>query len=68
MLEQSVQDLQNDLVKMRQASAQVMASTKQLEKRAEAAESSSQEWYVLFYSDCGRLHLISLSLSFALRR
>ncbi len=45
MLEQSVQDLQNDLVKMRQASAQVMASTKQLEKRAEAAETSSQEWY-----------------------
>merc|ERR1712032_269795 len=45
MLEQSVQDLQNDLVKMRQASAQVMASTKQLEKRAEQAETQSQEWY-----------------------
>merc|ERR1719324_1447703 len=45
MLEQSVQDLQNDLVKMRQASAQVMASTKQLEKRMEQAETSSQEWY-----------------------
>ncbi|UPR00867.1 PspA/IM30-like protein [Chloropicon primus] len=45
MLEQSVSDLQNDLVKMRQASAQVMASTKQLEKRMEQAETSSQEWY-----------------------
>merc|ERR1712087_340488 len=45
MLEQSVQDLQNDLVKMRQASAQVMASTKQLEKRAEQAETQSGEWY-----------------------
>ena len=42
MLEQSVQDLQNDLVKMRQASAQVMASTKQLEKRAEQADTQSQ--------------------------
>ena len=37
-----MQDLQNDLVKMRQASAQVMASTKQLEKRAEQAETQSQ--------------------------
>mmetsp|Transcript_2228 Transcript_2228/g.5176 ORF Transcript_2228/g.5176 Transcript_2228/m.5176 type:complete len:214 (+) Transcript_2228:424-1065(+) len=45
MLEQSVQDLGNDLVKMRQAAAQVMASTKQLEKRAEAADKSSAEWY-----------------------
>ena len=45
MLEQSVSDLQNALVKMRQASAQVMASTKQLEKRMEQAETSSQEWY-----------------------
>merc|ERR1719155_414294 len=36
MLEQSVSDLQNDLVK---------ASTKQLEKRMEQAETSSQEWY-----------------------
>merc|ERR1719316_1824052 len=45
MLEQSVADLQNDLIKMRQASAQVMASTKQLEKRMEQAETTSQEWY-----------------------
>lgn len=45
MLEQTVTDLQGDLVKMRQAAAQVMASTKQLEKRVESANTQSAEWY-----------------------
>jgi len=38
-------DMQNDLIKMRQATAQVIASQKQLEKKYEAAQQASDDWY-----------------------
>jgi phage shock protein A len=37
--------MQNDLIKMRQATAQVIASQKQLEKKYEAAQQASDDWY-----------------------
>ena len=45
MLEQTVNEMQEDLIKMRQASAQVMASQKQLEARYKAAQTTADEWY-----------------------
>lgn len=45
ILEQAVEDMQNDLVKMRQASAQVMASQKQLENKYLQAKTTADEWY-----------------------
>ena len=45
VLEQAVNDMQEDLIKMRQASAQVMASQKQLEKKEQAARETADEWY-----------------------
>lgn len=45
ILDQALIDMQGDLVKMRQQSAQAMASTKQLEKRYKAAAENSAEWY-----------------------
>lgn len=44
MLEQSVNEMQSDLQKMRQASAQVMASKKQLEQKYETAQNNAREW------------------------
>lgn len=41
ILEQAVEDMQNDLVKMRQASAQVMASQKQIERKYEQAQTTA---------------------------
>lgn len=41
ILEQAVEDMQNDLVKMRQASAQVMASQKQIERKFEQAQTTA---------------------------
>lgn len=40
MLEQTVNEMQGDLIKMRQASAQVLASQKQLEAKYKAAQVS----------------------------
>ena len=45
MLEQTVAEMQEDLIKMRQASAQVMASQKQLEARYKQAEAAEADWY-----------------------
>lgn len=45
ILEQAVNDMQGDLIKMRQASAQVMASQKQLEVKYNQAQSTADEWY-----------------------
>jgi len=45
LLESTVMDMQNDLIKMRQATAQVIASQKQLEKKYEAAQQASDDWY-----------------------
>lgn len=45
MLEQSVNEMQEDLIKMRQASAQVMASQKQLEAKYKQAQVTADDWY-----------------------
>eukprot|EP00475_Leptophrys_vorax_P031149 TRINITY_DN47107_c0_g1_i1.p1 TRINITY_DN47107_c0_g1~~TRINITY_DN47107_c0_g1_i1.p1 ORF type:complete len:354 (+),score=56.71 TRINITY_DN47107_c0_g1_i1:87-1064(+) len=45
MLDQTVEDMQNDLIKLRQATAQVLASTKMLENKYKAAQQNSDDWY-----------------------
>ena len=45
ILDQTVNEMQGDLIKMRQATAQVMASQKQLETKYKAAKSASDDWY-----------------------
>lgn len=45
MLEQTVNEMQDDLIKMRQASAQVMASQKQLEMKYKQAQTTADDWY-----------------------
>jgi len=45
MLDQTVSEMQDDLIKMRQASAQVLASQKQLEAKTKQAQTTSDEWY-----------------------
>ncbi|KAB1219436.1 Membrane-associated 30 kDa protein, chloroplastic [Morella rubra] len=45
ILEQTVLEMNDDLTKMRQATAQVLASQKQLENKYKAAEKASEEWY-----------------------
>ena len=45
MLEQTVNEMQEDLIKMRQASAQVMASQKQLEMKYKQAQTTADDWY-----------------------
>ncbi|GER28268.1 membrane-associated 30 kDa protein [Striga asiatica] len=45
ILEQSVIEMNFDLVKMRQATAQVLASRKQLENKYKAAQQASEDWY-----------------------
>ena len=45
MLDQTVSEMQNDLIRMRQASAQVLASQKQVEAKYAAAEQTADEWY-----------------------
>ena len=45
MLDQTVNEMQEDLIKMRQASAQVMASQKQLEAKYKQAQATSDDWY-----------------------
>ncbi|KAK9819244.1 hypothetical protein WJX81_005542 [Elliptochloris bilobata] len=45
MLDQTVNEMQEDLIKMRQASAQVMASQKQIENKYNQAQSTADEWY-----------------------
>lgn len=45
MLEQTVIEMQEDLVKMRQATAQVMASKKQMEAKYTAAKTQADDWY-----------------------
>eukprot|EP00252_Welwitschia_mirabilis_P016911 TRINITY_DN37661_c0_g1_i1.p1 TRINITY_DN37661_c0_g1~~TRINITY_DN37661_c0_g1_i1.p1 ORF type:complete len:347 (-),score=72.62 TRINITY_DN37661_c0_g1_i1:502-1542(-) len=45
MLEQTVLEMNNDLIKMRQATAQVLASQKQLENRYKNAKQASEDWY-----------------------
>ncbi|KAL3833880.1 hypothetical protein ACJIZ3_008616 [Penstemon smallii] len=45
ILEQTVIEMNDDLIKMRQATAQVLASQKQLQNKYKAAEQASEEWY-----------------------
>ncbi|GJP47471.1 hypothetical protein CLOM_g6656 [Closterium sp. NIES-68] len=45
ILDQAVEDMQTDAVKLRQATAQVLASTKQLENKYRAAQQSADDWY-----------------------
>ncbi|XP_010909145.1 membrane-associated protein VIPP1, chloroplastic [Elaeis guineensis] len=45
ILEQAVIDMNNDLTKMRQATAQVLASQKRLENKYKAAQQASDDWY-----------------------
>ncbi|KAI5351244.1 PREDICTED: membrane-associated [Prunus dulcis] len=45
ILEQAVLEMNDDLTKMRQATAQVLASQKRLENKYKAAEQASEDWY-----------------------
>ncbi|KAK7243225.1 hypothetical protein RIF29_38016 [Crotalaria pallida] len=45
ILEQTVVDMNNDLIKVRQATAQVLASQKQLESKFTAVQKASDDWY-----------------------
>lgn len=45
VLQQAVADMQNDLVSLRQAVAQAIATQKRTERQAEQAERTAQEWY-----------------------
>ncbi|CAN8238131.1 unnamed protein product [Cochlearia groenlandica] len=45
ILEQTVIEMNSDLTKMRQATAQVLASQKQLQNKYKASQQSSDDWY-----------------------
>jgi phage shock protein A len=45
VLEQAVEDMQQDLIQLRQAVAQAIATQKRTERQASQAESTAQEWY-----------------------
>jgi phage shock protein A len=45
ILEQAVEDMQQDLIQLRQAVAQAIATQKRTERQASQAESTAQEWY-----------------------
>jgi phage shock protein A len=45
ILEQALQDMQDDLIEMRQGVAQAIATQKRTERQYSQAESTSQEWY-----------------------
>ncbi|PNT31238.1 hypothetical protein POPTR_006G123600v4 [Populus trichocarpa] len=45
ILEQTVLEMNDDLTKMRQATAQVLASQKRLENKYNATQQASEEWY-----------------------
>uniref|UniRef100_A0A5B7CDT9 Membrane-associated 30 kDa protein n=1 Tax=Davidia involucrata TaxID=16924 RepID=A0A5B7CDT9_DAVIN len=45
ILEQTVIEMNDDLIKMRQATAQVLASQKRLENKYKAAQQASEDWY-----------------------
>jgi len=45
ILDQSVEDMQNDLVKLRQAVATAIASQKRIQNQAEQAEAQAVTWY-----------------------
>lgn len=45
VLEQTVIEMNDDLIKMRQSTAQVLASQKRLENKYKAAQQASEDWY-----------------------
>jgi phage shock protein A len=45
ILEQTVQDMQNDLIRLRQAVAQAIATQKRTERQCSQARTNSEEWY-----------------------
>ena len=45
ILEQAVEDMQGDLIKLRQAAAEVTASEKRMEAKYEQAQKTADEWY-----------------------
>ncbi|XP_058730064.1 membrane-associated 30 kDa protein, chloroplastic isoform X1 [Vicia villosa] len=45
ILDQAVLEMNDDLTKMRQATAQVLASQKRMENKYKAAQQASEEWY-----------------------
>merc|ERR1719331_205380 len=45
VLEQAVTDMQKDLIKVRQAYAEVSASTKRMEEQVRLAEAEGAKWY-----------------------
>ncbi|PKA54750.1 putative membrane-associated 30 kDa protein, chloroplastic [Apostasia shenzhenica] len=45
ILDQAVLEMNNDLIKMRQATAQVLASQKRLENKYKVAQQASDDWY-----------------------
>jgi phage shock protein A len=45
VLEQAVEDMQQDLIQLRQAVAQAIATQKRTERQATQAETTAQEWY-----------------------
>ncbi|WP_088893744.1 PspA/IM30 family protein [Leptolyngbya ohadii] len=45
ILEQTVQDMQNDVIQLRQAVAQAIATQKRTERQAAQAQQNAQEWY-----------------------
>lgn len=45
ILDQAVEDMQGDLVRLRQAAAEVTAAQRRLEAKRSAAEQTAQEWY-----------------------
>ncbi|KAM7464958.1 hypothetical protein LguiB_012520 [Lonicera macranthoides] len=45
ILEQTVIEMNDDLIKLRQATAQVLASQKRLENKYKAAQQASEDWY-----------------------
>ncbi|GAB4196471.1 MAG: PspA/IM30 family protein [Coleofasciculaceae cyanobacterium] len=45
VLEQAVEDMQQDLIQLRQAVAQAIATQKRTERQAAQAETTAQEWY-----------------------
>ncbi|HTL89334.1 MAG TPA: PspA/IM30 family protein, partial [Leptolyngbya sp.] len=45
ILEQTVLDMQDDLIRLRQAVAQAIATQKRTERQASQARSTSEDWY-----------------------
>lgn len=45
ILDQAVEDMQNDLIRLRQAAAEVTASEKRMQAKFEQAQKTADEWY-----------------------